>query len=327
MVGQARRTLSEAEWEAYFTTLSNWGRWGPEDQRGTLNLIGPSKVAGAAALVTEGRHVPCGRQVEFGSPVSVYEAEDRPLHFVTSTGARLNADGAGGGLDWVGFGIHGLYMTHLDAPSHQFWNGTMYNGHRASTLTAEHGARAGSIELAGGGIVTRGVLLDVADLLGVEALAEGHGISTEELDGAASATNVTPEPGDVVLVRTGYGAQRRRYREHVPTVATAAWSDDRSTLPHLPGLDPSTLPWFRAHDVAVVGTDTGTECRPSSQRWLAPFHVVAMCAMGMWVLDNFELEELASTCRGLGRSAFMLVVAPIRFKGTTGSPVNPIAIF
>src|ERR1700735_3038156 len=140
--------LSDEEWRSYFASLSNWGGWGPDDQRGALNLIDAAKVAAAAGSVREGRQISCGRQVEFGNRVSVYEAEDAPLHFVSSTGARLNADGAGGGTDWVGFQIHGLYMTHLDAPSHQIWNRTMYNGHSADRLTAEAGATAGSIELA-----------------------------------------------------------------------------------------------------------------------------------------------------------------------------------
>jgi kynurenine formamidase len=320
-------SVSDQEWREWFRTLSNWGRWGPDDQRGTLNLIDGAKVAAAASLVQEGRSVPCGRVVEFGDRVSVYEAADAPMHFVTSTGARLNADGAGGGLDWVGFSIHGLYMTHLDAPSHQIWNGTMYNGHPAGSLTAEAGARVGSIELAGEGVVSRGVLLDVAEFLGTEALEAGYAIGPEELDAAAAAHGVEPEPGDVVLVRTGYGSVRGDQRQRVPDIALAPGSSDRSTLPHLPGLAESTLPWFRAHDIAIVGTDTGTERRPSAQQWLAPFHVVAMCAMGMWVLDNFELEALARTCRELSRWTFMIVIAPIRFKNTTGSPVNPIAVF
>jgi kynurenine formamidase len=319
--------LSDEEWRSYFQSLSNWGRWGAADQRGTLNLVDSAKVAAAAGLVREGRQVSCGRVVEFGNRVSVYEAEDAPLHFVSSTGARLNADGAGGGTDWVGFQIHGLYMTHLDAPSHQFWNGTMYNGHPADSLSAEAGARAGSVELAENGIVSRGILLDVAELAGVEALEEGYEISSADLDAAAAAHGVKPEAGDVVLVRTGYGSARRRYRERVPQLALATRDPDPTSLPHLPGLSPSSLPWFHAHDIAVVGSDTGTETRPSAHEWIAPFHVVAMCAMGMWVLDNFELEELADVCRELGRWTFMMVIAPIRFKHTTGSPVNPIALF
>src|ERR1700722_20222305 len=140
--------LSDEEWRSYFDSLSNWGRWGPDDQRGTLNLVDAAKVAAAAGLVREGRQISCGRLVEFGNRVSVYEAEDAPLHFVSSIGARLNADGAGGGTDWVGFQIHGLYMMKLYEPTHQFWNGSMYNGHPAGALTAEAGARAGSVELA-----------------------------------------------------------------------------------------------------------------------------------------------------------------------------------
>jgi kynurenine formamidase len=318
---------SEAEWRAYFDALSNWGRWGPEDQKGTLNLVDEAKVRSAAAQVRLGRHVSCARVVEFGSKVSVYEAETAPQHFVSSTGARLNADGAGGGLDWVGFDVHGLYMTHLDAPSHQIWNGTMYNGHAASTLTAESGARAGSIELAGQGIVSRGVLLDVAEVVGVDALPAGYAITADELDAAASAHGVTMEPGDIVLVRTGYGSVRRSQRGRVPPVERAERAADADPLPHLPGLSAAALPWFRHHDVAVVGSDTGTETRPAEHGWIAPFHVVAMCSIGMWILDNFELEELAGACRELDRWTFLLSIAPIRFKNTTGSPVNPIAVF
>jgi kynurenine formamidase len=194
-------------------------------------------------------------------------------------------------------------------------------------LTAEAGARAGSVELAGTGIVSRGVLLDVAGHLGVDALHEGYPISPEDLDGAAGDHGVEMEPGDVVLVRTGYGGTRHEHRHRVPDAKLAPGETDRSTLPHLPGLSPSTLPWFRHHDVALVGTDTGTECRPSHHEWIAPFHVVAMTSIGIWILDNFELEELAQVCRELGRWTFMIVIAPIRFKNTTGSPVNPIAVF
>ena len=318
--------LSDQEWRSTFDAVTNWGRWGPADQRGTLNLIGPAEVAAAAALVREGRHVSCGRDVEFGTRISVYEAGIPPLHFMSSTGARLNADGAGGATDWVGFDIHGLHITHLDAPSHQFWNGTMFNGHPAASVTAEHGAPVGSIGLAAGGIVGRGVLVDVAAALDADWLPEGYAVAPADLDRAAERQGTTMAPGDVVMVRTGYGAQRRGLRSRVPDVVPAP-GHDRSELPHLPGLSAAALPWCKDHDVAVVGTDTGTESRPSDQAWIAPFHIIAMWSMGLWVLDNFELEELSRTCTELRRWEFMVVVAPIRFRNTSGSPVNPIAIF
>ena len=113
----------------------------------------------------------------------------------------------------------------------------------------------------------------------------------------------------------------------MPAVERAERATDADPLPHLPGLSAASLPWFRHHDVAVVGSDTGTETRPAEHDWIAPFHVVAMCSIGMWILDNFELEELADTCRELDRWTFLLSIAPIRFKNTTGSPVNPIAVF
>jgi kynurenine formamidase len=318
--------LSNEEWRATFDAVSNWGRWGSEDVRGTLNLIGPNEVAAAVALVEEGRHVSCGRDVEFGSRASVYEAAVAPLHFMSSTGGRLNADGAGGATDWVGFDIHGLHITHLDAPSHQFWNGTMFNGHTAAAVTAEHGARLGSVELAADGIVGRGVLVDVAAALGVDWLPEGYAITPDDLDRATERQGTSVVAGDVVMVRTGYGRQRRGLRTRVPDIA-AAPGHDRSGLPHLPGLSAAALPWCKDHDIGVVGTDTGTDASPSDQAWIAPFHVVAMWSMGLWVLDNFELEELSRTCDELGRYEFMVVVAPIRFRNTSGSPVNPIAIF
>lgn len=307
----------DEQWLGYFQTLSNWGRWGPNDQLGTLNLIDPAKVASAASLVEFGRKISCARVVEFGRRVPEFEAVDRPLHFLTSTGARLTEDGAGSGHDWIGFPIHGLYMTHLDAPSHQFWRGTMYNGHPAASLTAERGAQIGSIELAGDGIVSRGLLLDIPASLGIEVLPEGYAITADELDAAAARQGVRPSPGDVVAIRTGYGRTRSKYRDQVPA---------RASAPCLPGLSPKSLPWFRDHDVAVAGTDTGTESDTSDYRWAAPFHAVAMCAMGMWILDNLDLEEIAGACQEIARWSFLMMISPMRLRYATGSPVNPIAI-
>jgi kynurenine formamidase len=311
---------TEDEWLGYFDSLSNWGRWGADDVRGTLNLVTPDVVRTATALVSEGLTISCAREVGWGSGFS--EDKERPQHFMSRTGTAARPTGADGGSDWVVLPMHGLVMTHLDAPSHMFWNGRMYNGQEASAVTAERGARLGSIEPFGNGVVGRGVLLDVARALDVDCLEPEHAISPDELDAAAARQSVEVRPGDILMVRTGYGAARTQ----APWPAgTGPYPQDMH--PHLPGLGPSCLPWMREHDVAVVGTDTGTDARPSAYSFLAPFHVVAMTAIGMWIIDNLELEAVAQNCERLGRWEFLVSVAPIRLKYSTGAPVNPIAIF
>jgi kynurenine formamidase len=312
---------TEEEWLALFESLSNWGRWGDDDQLGLLNLLTPEKVARAAALVRSGRHVSCSRLVEFAERAAGPETSIPPLHFMSWSGSAAPEHGGSGAIDWLGLPLHGLYVTHLDAPSHAFWNGRMFNGIPAATVTAEGGARNGSIELAERGIVTRGVLLDVARLLGRDVLEPGHAVDADELERAAVAAGVAVEPGDLVMVRTGYGSIRRA------RPMLLADGEDESGAPHLPGLGVASLPWFAAHDVAVVGTDTATEARPTPYSFNAPVHAVLMCAMGAWVIDNLDLEELARTCDGLGRWEFFVTVAPLRLRRATGSPVNPIAVF
>ncbi len=298
---------SEQEWLGYFAALSNWGRWGDDDTLGTLNLITAEQVRRAAALVTDGITVSCAREVDFTG--SRKEDPNRALHFMNSTGTGAAAQGGGGASDWVVLPLHGLVITHLDAHAHMFWDGRMYNGQDARLVTAEQGARRGYLAAAASGIVGRGWL------------AEGHQISAAELDAAARRQGVQPEPGDIVMVRTGYG---RRRRTDLLTGDGGAPPDFR---PELPGLGAGTLPWMHTHDVAVVGTDTGTEARPSPYSWLAPFHAVAMVAMGLWIVDNYDLEDLAQTCERLGRHEFMAAIAPLRLKNSTGSPVNPLAMF
>jgi kynurenine formamidase len=318
VVSQSTRP-SEAEWLDYFQALSNWGRWGDDDTRGTLNLITQECVRKAASLVREGITVSCAREVDFTA--SPKEDPRRALHFMSHTGSNAAAHGGGGAIDWAILPLHGLTITHLDAHAHMFWDAKMYNGQDARMVTAEQGARRGSLAPAAGGIVGRGVLLDIAALHGVPWLGEGHEISAAELDDAARRQDVQLEPGDILMVRTGYGARRRTD----PVTGDGGGPGDER--PELPGLGAGSLPWMRAHDVAVAGTDTGTEARPSHYSWLAPFHAVAMVAMGMWIVDNYDLEDLAQTCERLGRYEFMATIATIRLKNSTGSPVNPLAVF
>jgi kynurenine formamidase len=312
---------SEQEWLTYFDTLSNWGRWGTDDVLGPLNLITPDVVRTATALVSEGLPVSCARDVRFGQGAT--EDPDQPLHFMSRTGLGGRDTGPDGANDWVVLPMHGLTMTHLDAPAHMFRHGKMYNGQDARTVTAERGARLGSIAPVANGIVGRGVLLDVAAALEVDCLEPGHPITPDELDRAATRQSVEMQPGDILMVRTGYGARRQSSGPWPYGVGGESDADQ----PHLPGLGPACLPWMRENDVAVVGTDTGTDARPSAYSFVAPFHIVAMVAIGIWIIDNFELENLAQTCARLSRWEFLMTIAPVRLRNSTGAPVNPVAIF
>jgi kynurenine formamidase len=302
--------ISYDDFVAYFDSMSNWGRWGPDDQRGALNLITPEKVAAAARLVELGVRVPCGRTVEFAPRPTAAEAPVPPIHFMQKAGEGAPLHGMGNAYDWAGLPLHGLYLTHLDAPSHVFWNGAMYNGVAAARVTSERGALAGAVELAGDGIVSRGVLLDVAATRGVTSLDDGEGVTPDDLEAAESRAGTRVTQGDVMFVRTGYGARRP------------------SGNSNLPGLTPECLPFIRDREPAVVATDTGTDVFPPRFEDLeAPVHAVCLVAMGVWIIDNCELEALHEMAEQTQRRAFLVAISPLRLRSSTGCPVNPIAIY
>lgn len=302
----------EDDVRGWLTSMSNWGRWGSEDTLGTLNLLTPAKVAAAVREVRSGQVVSLGRPIGFAPRADPHEAAIPPLHFMQAGGEGARADHAHSAYDWAGLPLHGHYLTHLDAHAHMFWDRQMYNGTSAAAVVADRGALRGGVDGAGGGIVSRGILLDVPAALGVDSLDGAYEITGAELEVAERRAGLTCEPGDVVVVRTGYGATR----------ATGGTSGG------LPGLGPSCLPWIKERDIAVLGTDSGTDPSPTryAERLLAPVHLVCIVAMGMWIIDNLELEELARTCTAASRSSFLFMAAPLRLKNSTGSPLNPLAI-
>lgn len=299
----------------YFDQFSNWGRWGAEDKLGALNHVSPEKVRKAAGLVQEGITVSCARVIEFAPKPSAAEALIPPVHFMQASGETADDQGSGSAVDWAGLPLHGFYVTHLDAHSHIFWKGKMYNGQPASAVRTDRGATAGGVDLVRNGICSRGVLLDIPAIQSGVPLSGNEGVTAEQLTAAEDAENVRVEAGDVVLVRTGYGVTR----------ASRAPS---STRPEQPGVATSCLPWLYDRAPAVLGTDTatdptGAQAGPVS----APVHSVCLVAMGMWIIDGCDLEALASTCAELGRWEFLFFAAPLRLKNSTGSPMNPIAVF
>jgi len=297
------------------TAFSNWGRWGADDQLGTLNLLTPDKLRAAATEVRAGRSVPLSRQIAFAPQADRHEAAVPPIHFMQQSGDSARPGRAHTAYDWAGLPLHGHYLTHLDAHGHMFWDRRTYNGTSAEAVVTDRGALRGGVNQASAGIVSRGVLLDVPAALGVDWLAGAAEVTSADLDAAERLAQTRCQPGDVILVRTGYGARRLQ-------------ADDVAA-PGLPGLGPDCLPWIRERDIAVLGTDTGTDPSPNrfAGRLLAPVHLVCLVAMGMWIIDNCDLEEAAAMAAQLGQYSFLFTAAPLRLKNSTGSPLNPVAVF
>ncbi len=308
-----KRIPTEEEVLGYMTSLSNWGRWGPDDELGTLNLITPQKRAQAAALVREGISVTCSRLIvpEIAPDVTSIP----PLHYMINTGESAPSRGPGGSSDFIGLSFHGLTITHLDSLCHQFWDGKMYNGKPASLVNVQQKATVGAIDKAQDGVVTRGVLLDITQVRGKEWLEAGEGVFTDDLEAAEESQGVHVEEGDALVLRLGWYKKRQQL-------------GPSQSHPGRPGLHAETLPWLRERGVSIIVADASQDMDPSGYSRIGlPIHRVGIVAMGLWLIDAANCEELVQVCRQLNRWEFMFMVAPLRFKNATGSPVNPLAIF
>lgn len=315
MTTGSRALPTQEEVLGYFKSLSNWGRWGADDERGTLNLITPEKVRQAAALVREGVSVSCARPITY----DLGPGSSLVIHYMTGTGEGLvpgTPNVAGGSGDFFGIAPHGYTITHMDALSHMFWEGYMYNGKPANLITARAGAVVGSIETpAERGVVSRGVLLDIARLKGVKWLENGTPVLPEDLEAAEKAQGVRVEEGDILFVRTGH--YRHRKEEGAEAVPAA----------HRPGLHVACMPWLHERGVAVIGGE-GPEVTPSGYPLnTLPVHHVGIVAMGLYLIDAANFDELAEACEARNRWEYMMTIAPLKFTAGTGCPVNPIAVF
>jgi kynurenine formamidase len=296
--------------------VSNWGRWGPEDQRGTLNAITPEKLVRAAGLVRRGEIFSLALPFDERGPMTGRGRRFNPVHTMLATGTDVVAEGIPDGYadDIVMMPLQ--CGTQWDALAHCFHNGRMYGG-RPATLVSARGAAANGIEHLAAHVATRGVLLDLARHRGVSSLAPGEPVEADELDAVARAQGVALEPGDALLLRTGFlGACR----------AVGDWR--LYTEGDSPGLTLGTVEWLRGHDIAAVASDTRrVEVRTGTQtRLSAPFHLVALVHMGLLVGEIFDLDALAQACAGDGIYDFFFVAPPLPVTGAVGSPVNPYAI-
>ncbi|AIA04240.1 MULTISPECIES: cyclase family protein [Streptomyces] len=294
--------------------VNNWGRWGPDDELGTLNLITPDVVRAAAATVRSGRRVPLALPLQQdGVQNGMILGRVNPLHTMVAINHELfGPDTVAVSDDTVTMGLQAA--THWDALTHVSHSGRFYNGRPAGIVTPHRGATALGIEKAAP-VVSRGVLLDVARARGTERLPGGHAITPEDLDAAEEWAGTTVRAGDVVLVRTG---QLQHY---------LAGDRDAYAMPS-PGLSLRTPEWFHARDVAAVANDTLVfETFPPEIEglWL-PVHALHLVEMGMLQGQNWNLEELSTACAEEGRYAFLLTAMAEPFVGGTGSPVAPVAV-
>jgi len=288
-------------------TLSNWGRWGKDDQLGALNLITPQKRREAAALVKEGVSISLARNA-----VKVRVGPSAPFeHRMLQTGLTPGSDSSG---DVFSVQFHGFTHTHMDALCHIFHEGRMYNGYSQTEVT-EKGAAKLSIIAVKDGIFTRGILMDFPLLFGAHYLKGDRPIYPEDLEAWQKKTGLTVGSGDAAIIRTGRWAR---------WAAEGEWDIEKDSS----GLHVSCMPWFKEKDVAILGSDLAMDVMPSRVEGIAlPVHLVTINAMGVPILDVCDLEPISKSAAQRNRWDFLLTMAPLAVEGGTGSPLNPIATF
>ena len=309
---------TEAQVLEWYQNENNWGRWGQQDQLGALNLITQAKRTQAAALVQTGETVSCARPITTDMAPDISHQVQR---FMVDSGEGRDTDplerrnSRRGAAEFIGMVFHGQTITHIDALSHYSYEGFMYNGVPAAVVTSREGAQSHAIDLTAQGLVSRGVLLDIPKIRGVDWLPPDAPVMPEDLDAAERDQGLTVESGDILLVRTG-NYRRRLVEGPLP-------SSEPSVACHV-----ACAPWFKERGIAMLGTDTSNDIRPNEYpNIVSPLHISCLVYLGVWLIDNANLEEVAEVAARHNRYEFMLSIGALRLRNVTGSPVNPIAIF
>ncbi|GAA1845843.1 cyclase family protein [Pseudonocardia ailaonensis] len=315
--------VGEATIRDYIARFSNWGRWGADDELGTLNFVGPAQLKAAAGLVRQGKVVSMALPYDGAGPqTGGFRAN--PLNLMTATGTDYcNGDqdplpGSWGPARGFGYADDVVVMpnqagTQWDGLSHIFFEGKMYPGVDASRVTAK-GAQHCGIQSLKNQFVMRGVLLDVARHQGVDALEPGYAIGPEDLDGTAAAQGVEIRSGDCIVIRTGFlGARRGNWGDYSGGAA--------------PGMSLHSAPWLYEHEIAAMAADTwGLEVRPNQIELFQPLHVIALVHMGMPFGEVWDTEAIAADCAADGVYEFLLSATALPITGACGTPLNPVAV-
>jgi kynurenine formamidase len=286
--------------------MHGWGRWGPDDEVGVLNLVGPREVRRGMAEVRDGTVISLAAPIVGGRGFGIV-GRTPPTHYMVRDGGDYAAglpERAGFGFadDVVTLPTHGV--THVDALAHVWRDGQMYNGHPAGFVTSRGAVRLGIDKMPP--VVTRGVFVDAAR---TGARAAGTPVHLAELQQLLADADVELQPGDALVVRTGW-----------MEAFSAGDADGKSW----PGLDRDCGPWLATRDVALVGADNvGVEAFPSSDpECQVPLHIELLRGHGVHLVELLNLAELAKS----GRSTFLFVLAPLPLVGAVGSPVAPLAV-
>lgn len=284
---------------------TNWGRWGTDDEAGTLNLVDDEARARAVAQVHLGRSVSLALPVEAAPMLGGPFAPPRPESPAVQQALMYTGDRPLAMAEILVFGPHSQGLTHLDALGHVPVEGKVYPGRPLAEAVTPAGVQHASTAVFGDGVVTRGILLDLAPQ---GQLPEAYPVTGADLDAAEERAGLRLEPGDALVVRGG-------------------WPRSREYETPLPGMTVDAIDWMHRRDVGVYAGDIGDAHPPVDSRVPMPLHQVGLARLGMPLIDGAEVDELAGVCQQLGRSAFLLAIAPPRLGAATGVPVNPLAIF
>lgn len=298
------RDLADEELEAMFRRCSNAGRWGPDDELGTLNYITPKKRVAAAALVKTGEVVSAARDLSRTQS----KVDPSPLQY------SIQYNGNGPSIsDSFTIAPHGMTVTHLDALCHFSVDDRLYNNRKRSDTVSAGGAKWGSIYAIRQGIFTRGILLDVAAARGVNWYEPDEYVTVADFEAAEKRQKVRVESGDAIFLRTGM--ERMEREQGLQDIYPRA------------GMHAECAEWMHKREVAVYGGDCIEKLPYPSERFTSAFHMMALVAMGLPILDWPALTDLTATCNRLQRWEFLLTTAPLRLPGGTSSPLNPLCGF
>jgi kynurenine formamidase len=305
--------LATGNWRDVGKAVSNWGRWGPDDQRGTMNLIGQEQIRRAAALVRKGVLFDLSIPLDESGP-QLGPGRGNPVRLMSVIGSAADGGGA------FRYNDDAVFMplqagTQWDALAHVYYDGLLYNAVPAESVDAR-GAHLLGIETQSKGMTGRGVLIDVARYRGARWLRGGEGIGPGLLDETLKFQGTELATGDMLLIRTGW---RRKY---------LADNDKAAFFGDSPGLSLPCCAWLASHGIAAVAGDNwALEVTPSEVPGESfPVHMVLIRDMGMMIGEMFDLEELADDCAQDGVYEFLLCAPVLKFTRGAGSPVNPIAI-